>query len=103
MENLETDDGSFLEATVFLSHFSELPDPRVRGAKVGADRTRDRIVPISGIATEADFRHSSAERQLVLHLLTHAFAPIKSSASGEGGVSARRGAAFVASGGAGRG
>ena len=28
MENLETDDGSFLEATVFLSHFSELPDPR---------------------------------------------------------------------------
>ena len=28
MENLETDDGSFLEATVFLSHFSKLPDPR---------------------------------------------------------------------------
>ena len=28
MENLVTDDGSFLEATVFLSHFSELPDPR---------------------------------------------------------------------------
>ena len=33
MENLVTDDGSFLEATVFLSHFSELPDPRVTGAK----------------------------------------------------------------------
>ncbi len=40
------------------------------------DYASDRIVPISGIATEADFRHSSAERQLVLHLLTHTFAPL---------------------------
>ena len=41
-----------------------------------ADFTRDRIVPVSGIATEADFRHFAVDRQLMLHLLAHTFAPL---------------------------
>jgi hypothetical protein len=71
-------------ATHFHQRFGDLIPSRsgdqkatlVKGVKVWVDYASDRIVPVPGIATEADFRNSSGERQLVLHLLTHTFAPL---------------------------
>ena len=36
MDDLATECGALFEATVFLSHFNDMPDPRVTGAKVWA-------------------------------------------------------------------
>jgi len=43
---------------------------------VWVDFPRSRIIPVSDTGMEADFRHSFAGLKLMLHPLTHTFAPV---------------------------